>query len=104
MKVLVTSRHTFTRAWHGSWNDATYSDGSFGMDRWLVNVKQNASRARRLAALEKKVGISWQPEQFWKTGEWLDQLTGPYRKESPWQDDLRSLSRSRLVRHTSCTC
>ena len=43
---------------HGSWNDATYSDGSFGMDRWLVNVKQDASQARRLAALEKKVGIT----------------------------------------------
>ena len=23
---------------HGSWNDATYCDGSFGMDRWLVKV------------------------------------------------------------------
>ena len=63
---------------HGSWNDATYSDGSFGMDRWLVNVKQDASQARRLVALEKKVGITWVPESFWKTGEWLDQLTGPY--------------------------
>ncbi|MCC6324639.1 MAG: hypothetical protein IT420_03165, partial [Candidatus Brocadia sp.] len=43
-----------------------------------VNVKQDASQARRLAALEKKVGITWVPESFWKTGEWLDQLTGPY--------------------------
>ena len=40
-------RHISTKVGHGSWNDATYSDGSFGMDRWLVNVKQrNASQAK----------------------------------------------------------
>lgn len=61
---------------HGSWNDATYCDGSFGMDRWLVRVKDTASRIRRLAAIEKKVGINWVPDDFWKHGEWLDQLTG----------------------------
>ncbi|HHT9119894.1 MAG TPA: multiheme c-type cytochrome [Candidatus Hypogeohydataceae bacterium YC41] len=68
--------YIFKGIFHGSWNDATYSDGSFGMDRWLVDVKTQASRARRLAALEKKVGITWVPEDYWKHGEWLDQLTG----------------------------
>ncbi|HHT9127033.1 MAG TPA: multiheme c-type cytochrome [Candidatus Brocadiia bacterium] len=61
---------------HMSWNDATYCDGSFGMDRWLVKAKEDSTKIRRLAALEKKVGITWVPEDYWKHGEWLDNLTG----------------------------
>ena len=61
---------------HGSWNDATYCDGSFGMDRWLVRVKETSSRIRRIAAIENKIGLEWVPDDFWKRGEWLDQLSG----------------------------
>jgi hydroxylamine dehydrogenase len=61
---------------HQSWNDATYCDGSFGMDRWLVRIKSEATKIRRIAALEKKVGITWVPEDYWKHGEWLDELSG----------------------------
>jgi hydroxylamine dehydrogenase len=61
---------------HGSWNDATYCDGSFGMDRWLVKAKAAAEQARRFTAIEKKVGINWVPQEFWRHGDWLDQLSG----------------------------
>ena len=46
------------------------------MDRWLVRIKSEATKIRRLAALEKKVGITWVPEDYWKHGEWLDELSG----------------------------
>ncbi|MEZ6174258.1 MAG: hypothetical protein R3B66_00125 [Candidatus Scalinduaceae bacterium] len=46
------------------------------MDRWLVAVKGAAEQARRFAAIEKKVGINWVPQEFWRHGDWLDQLSG----------------------------
>ena len=61
---------------HGSWNDATYCDGSFGMDRWLVKAKAASEQARRFTALEKKAGINWVPAEFWRKGDYLDQLSG----------------------------
>ena len=39
---------------HGSWNDATYSDGSFGMDRWLVNVSRTLLRQGDLLRLRRR--------------------------------------------------
>ena len=40
---------------HGSWNDATYSEMvMIGMDRWLVNVNEDASEVRRLVAPRRK--------------------------------------------------
>ncbi|OHB93710.1 MAG: hypothetical protein A3E19_04300 [Planctomycetes bacterium RIFCSPHIGHO2_12_FULL_52_36] len=50
-------------------------------DRWLTQIKAEASRLRRLAELEKKVGIKHKTYDFWKHGEYTDLLLGWKRKE-----------------------
>jgi hydroxylamine dehydrogenase len=66
---------------HFAWYNATYGLGAFMQDRWLTQIKAEASRLRRFAELEKKVGIKHKPYDFWKHGEYTDLLLGWKRKE-----------------------
>ncbi len=66
---------------HFGWYGATYGKGAFLQDRWLVDIKGEASKLRRISALEKKVGIEHKAYDFWKHGEYTDLLLGWKRKE-----------------------
>ena len=52
---------------------ATYV-AAFRQDEYLLKVKSEASKLRRLKALEEKAGISHVPYDFWKKGEYTDTL------------------------------
>ena len=65
---------------HGAMYGATYGKGAFLQDRWLVQIKGEASRLRRIKALEDKVGIQHKAYDFWKHGEYTDLLLGWKRK------------------------
>ncbi|MCF6157790.1 MAG: hydroxylamine oxidoreductase [wastewater metagenome] len=65
---------------HGAMYGATYGKGAFLQDRWLVKIKDEASRLRRMKALEDKVGIKHKAYDFWKHGEYTDLLLGWRRK------------------------
>ncbi len=47
---------------------------AFQQDESLLKVKSEASKLRRLKALETKVGIEYVPDEFWKKGEYTDSL------------------------------
>lgn len=66
---------------HFAWYNATYGLGAFMQDRWLTQIKAEASRLRRFDELEKKVGIKHVAYDFWKHGEYTDLLVGWKRKE-----------------------
>jgi len=65
---------------HGAMYGATYGKGAFLQDRWLVKIKSEASKLRRLNALEARVGIEHKAYNFWKHGEYTDLLVGWDRK------------------------
>ncbi|MFQ5965541.1 MAG: multiheme c-type cytochrome [Candidatus Scalinduaceae bacterium] len=64
----------FKAAFHMSANLQTYELGAFKQDESLLKVKSEASKLRRIRALEKKVGIKYVPHDFWKKGEYTDKL------------------------------
>src|SRR3989338_633667 len=61
---------------HFAWYNATYGLGAFKQNRLLTEIKAEASRLRRLAAVEKKLGINHEPDEFWRHGEYTDLLLG----------------------------
>ena len=44
-------------------------------DESVAKIKSEASKLRRLGAIEKQLGIEYTPSDFWKQGEYLDILT-----------------------------
>ncbi|MDR4507350.1 MAG: hydroxylamine oxidoreductase [Candidatus Brocadiaceae bacterium] len=66
---------------HMSMYNQTYGNGSaFEQDRKLVEIKTEAAKLRRFAAIEKKIGLEHKSEAFWQHGEYLDLLPGWIRK------------------------
>ncbi len=55
-------------------NLQTYELGAFMQDESLVKIKSEASKLRRIRALEAKAGIDHVPYDFWKKGEYTDTL------------------------------
>jgi uncharacterized protein with GYD domain len=47
---------------------------AFQQDESLLKIKSEASKLRRIKALEEKVGIKYVPYDFWKKGEYTDSL------------------------------
>jgi len=64
----------FKAAFHMSSNMQTYELGAFKQDESLLKIKSEASKLRRLKALETKAGIEHVPYDFWKKGEYTDSL------------------------------
>ncbi len=65
----------FKAAFHMSSNMQTYELGAFKQDESLLKIKSEASKLRRIKALETKAGIEHVPYDFWKKGEYTDSLT-----------------------------
>ncbi len=63
----------FKAAFHMSADMATYV-AAFQQDESLLKIKSEASKLRRIRALEDKVGINHVPYDFWKKGEYTDSL------------------------------
>ena len=63
----------FKSAFHMSADMQTYV-AAFQQDESLLKVKSEASKLRRLKALETKAGIEYVPDDFWKKGEYTDTL------------------------------
>jgi hydroxylamine dehydrogenase len=76
----------YKAAAHFSIDDVTYNKGAFPQDRKLIEIKSEASKLRRLATLEKEVGIEHKAYDFWKHGEYTDLLTGYKRKEGDYDE------------------
>ncbi|MBT6562901.1 MAG: hypothetical protein HON76_10275 [Candidatus Scalindua sp.] len=57
------------------------------MDRHLIQIKDEASKLRRISTLEKEVGIEHVAFDFWKHGEYTDLLTGYKRTEGDIVED-----------------
>ncbi len=64
----------FKAAFHMSANMQTYELGAFMQDESLLKIKSEASKLRRIRALEANAGISHVPYDFWKKGEYTDTL------------------------------
>ena len=64
----------FKAAFHGAADWQTYV-AAFQQDESLLKIKSEASKLRRISALEKKAGIDHVPYDFWKKGEYTDSLT-----------------------------
>lgn len=79
MLVYITNA-VYKAMAHGAMYGATYGKGAFLQDRWLVKIKAEASRLRRLKALEEHVGLKHKAYDFWKHGEYTDLLVGWKRK------------------------
>ncbi|MEK6738703.1 MAG: multiheme c-type cytochrome, partial [Planctomycetota bacterium] len=79
MLVYITNS-VYKAMAHGAMYGATYGKGAFLQDRWLIQIKAEASRLRRFKALEDKVGINHKAYEFWKHGEYTDLLLGWKRK------------------------
>jgi hypothetical protein len=80
MLVYITNS-VYKAMSHFAWYNATYGLGAFKQDRWLTQIKAEASRLKRFAALEKEVGITHKADKFWKHGEYIDLLLGWKIKE-----------------------
>ncbi len=63
----------FKSAFHMSADMQTYV-AAFQQDESLLKIKSEASKLRRIKALEEKVGINHVPYDFWKKGEYTDSL------------------------------
>ncbi len=72
--VAFATTNTFKGAAHGSGGSATYTFGAFEADKYLAAIKSEAEKMRRLARIEQKVGVPYQPSEFWKQGEYTDTL------------------------------
>jgi anaerobic hydroxylamine oxidoreductase precursor (EC 1.7.2.-) len=79
MLVYITNA-VYKAMAHGAMYGATYGKGAFLQDRWLIQIKAEASRLRRIKALENQVGIQHKAYDFWKHGEYTDLLLGWKRK------------------------
>ena len=79
MLVYITNS-VYKAMAHGAMYGATYGKGAFLQDRWLIQIKGEASRLRRIKALENQVGIQHKAYDFWKHGEYTDLLLGWKRK------------------------
>ncbi|MDG6025665.1 MAG: hydroxylamine oxidoreductase [Candidatus Brocadia sp.] len=79
MLVYITNS-VYKAMAHGAMYGATYGKGAFLQDRWLIQVKAEASRLRRFKAIENQVGIQHKAYDFWKHGEYTDLLLGWKRK------------------------
>ncbi|OHB86788.1 MAG: hypothetical protein A3C38_05980 [Planctomycetes bacterium RIFCSPHIGHO2_02_FULL_50_42] len=66
---------------HGAVYSPIYGYWEWAQDRWLVQIKNEASRLRRIAAIEKKLGIDHTTYDFWKHGEYTDMYLGWKRKD-----------------------
>ncbi len=72
----------YKAAAHNSAENTSYSlGGAIPMHRKLIQIKAEASKLRRIAEIEKKLGIKHIPYDFWSTGEYTDLLNGKNRKE-----------------------
>lgn len=72
--VVFYTTTVFKGAYHMSPDYATVLAGAFEQDASVAKIKSEASKMRRLSALEKASGIEWIPENYWKKGEYLDEL------------------------------
>ncbi len=63
----------FKSAFHMSSDMQTYV-AAFQQDESLLKIKSEASKLRRIKALEEKAGINHVPYDFWKKGEYTDSL------------------------------
>lgn len=79
MLVYITNS-VYKAMAHGAMYGATYGKGAFLQDRWLIQIKAEASRLRRMKAIENQVGIQHKAYDFWKHGEYTDLLLGWKRK------------------------
>jgi hydroxylamine dehydrogenase len=62
---------------HGAVYSPIYGYWEWAQDRWLVRIKSEASRLRRIAEIEKKLGIERTAAyEFWKHGEYTDMYIG----------------------------
>ncbi|MHC4453797.1 MAG: multiheme c-type cytochrome [Planctomycetota bacterium] len=85
--VVYQITAVYKAAAHFSIDDVTYNAGAFPMDRQLVMIKSEASKLRRIATLEKEVGIEHKAYDFWAHGEYTDLLTGYKRKEGDYDEN-----------------
>ncbi len=65
---------------HGAVYSPIYGYWEWAQDRWLVRIKAEASRLRRISEIEKKLGIEHVAYDFWKHGEYTDLYLGWRRK------------------------
>ncbi len=72
--VVYHGTTIFKAAFHMSANFQTYELGAFKQDQSLAKIKSEASKLRRLKALEDKVGIKYESYDFWKVGEYTNSL------------------------------
>jgi hydroxylamine dehydrogenase len=73
--------NTYKALAHMSMYNATYGNGgAFETDRKLIEIKTEAAKLRRFAAIEKKIGLEHKSEAFWQHGEYSDLLPGWRRK------------------------
>lgn len=72
--VAYATTNTFKGAAHSSGGSATYTFGAFEADKYLAAIKSEAEKMRRLARIEQKVGVPYQPSEFWTHGEYTDTL------------------------------
>ena len=77
----------YKSAAHFAIDDVSYNAGAFPMDRHLIQIKDEASKLRRISTLEKEVGIEHKAFDFWKHGEYTDLLTGYKRTEGDIVED-----------------
>lgn len=66
---------------HNAYYSPIYGYWEWAQDRWLVQIKDEASKLKRFAAIEEKLGIKHTAYPFWKHGEYTDMSLGWKRKE-----------------------
>jgi len=66
---------------HNAYYSPVYGYWEWAQDRWLIQIKDEASRLKRFAEIEEKIGIKHRAYSFWKRGEYTDLLLGWKRKE-----------------------
>ncbi len=57
-------------------------------DRWIVDIKGEASKLRRISTLEERAGIKHKAYDFWKHGEYTDLLLGWKRKDGDVNEEV----------------
>ncbi len=67
---------TYKAKAHGAVYSPIFGYWEWAQDRWLVRIKTEASRLRRIAEIEDKVGIERTTYEFWKHGEYTDMYLG----------------------------
>src|SRR3989337_1654967 len=66
---------------HNTYYSPIYGYWEWAQDRWLIQIKDEASKLKRFAEIEEKLGIKHTAYSFWKHGEYTDMLLGWKRKE-----------------------